>query len=675
MSIPSTHQDQKQIADLQAQLAELKQENSELRSHLQTCEQSRDVLQARVAELELHNLELQQTLNCLRESEQRYCQILNIVGEGIARVEYEQLQAERARSAELAKANEALRNAIAGLARLDDLDQFLAEMLKVSIEIAGAQSGAVDLIEGDAIRHAVLFDKTGFVSPQIQTERGLLQSPFSAEICAMTQRILESENSWVVYPHEPIHPLGFQAFHYEQGNRAIRLVPMQIGDRLLGWLGLGFAEENPPLGKSFVLLRVLAEQMTMAVELLRLAEAAKQTAIAREQEEAAQERAAELAKANEALKRSLDALAAEPELGKFLAYVVTEIAHQTDACIAYLFLYNPKDNTLKLCTAFQDGQIYFEPAPNDPPMFRQPFDADITPGWQRILAERKIYFQTVDHQNDEEVWQETKAWHIERGHSAHAGIALVAGDQPVGFLGMAWRDRTSLTIEQTELVHALANQATLAIQLTQLAEEVKQAAILEERNHLAREIHDTLAQSFAGIVMQLQAANLHLTDDFDQATIHWQQASNLARTGLAEARRSVSLLRQEEANCGDLLTLLHQWIEQMQRGTSVPITLTVTGDSCQLSPNVGMHLLRVAQESINNALRHANATVIQLSLFYAPQQVTLQVRDDGCGFDPQQQTNGFGLKGMQQRANLLGAQLQVRSWIGEGAEVRVICPI
>ncbi|HAA31436.1 MAG TPA: hypothetical protein DCE56_31655 [Cyanobacteria bacterium UBA8553] len=644
------------ITQLQSRIATLEQENSVLRVELERSRTQAKQSHSRNQLIEATAI----ATDCIGSAIEREC------------TQQALLEAEQARSAELAKANEALHNAIAGLARLDNLDQFLAEMLKVSIEISGAQTGAVDLVEGDYIRHAVLFDKAGLVSPQIQAEQGLLRSPFSAEIRAMTQRILQSENAWIVHSDELIHPPSFQAFHREQGNCAIRLVPMRIGDRLLGWLGLGFSEQDPPLGKSFVLLRVLAEQMTMAVELLRLAEAAKQAAIAREQEKAALERAAQLAKANDALKRSLDALAAEPELGKFLAYVLTEIAHQTDACIAYLFLYNPKDNTLKLCTAFQDGQIYFEPASNDPAMFRQPFDADITPGWSRILADRRIIFRTTDNQDDEEIWHEVKAWHIERGHSAHAGIALVAGDQPVGFLGMAWRDRTSLTVEQTELVHALANQATLAIQLTQLAEEAKQAAILEERNHLAREIHDTLAQSFAGIVMQIQAVTLHLADDFEQAKIHLQRTNNLAREGLAEARRSVGLLRQEETAYGDLRSLLQQLVEQTKSKTSIPITLTVTGDTYKLSPDAGINLLRIAQESVNNALRHANATIIQLYLLYAPKQVTLQIRDDGCGFDTQQMTNGFGLKGMQQRADLVGAQLQVISQIGKGTEVNVV---
>ena len=192
-----------------------------------------------------------------------------------------------------------------------------------------------------------------------------------------------------------------------------------------------------------------------------------------EREKATTERAAKLAKANEALKKSLDTLAT-PELDKFLGYVLTEIVRQAEACAAYLFLYSPEANKLSLCTVFKDDKLYFEPAPGEPQMFHHPFAPDITPAWQSLLVDRTIWLRTIETQDDGGTWEETKAWHIAQKHSAHAGIALVAGEQPVGFLGIAWRDKTTLTTEQTELVHALSNQAT--IQLTRLAEEAKLAA-------------------------------------------------------------------------------------------------------------------------------------------------------------------------------------------------------
>lgn len=399
------------------------------------------------------------------------------------------LQAEQERSAELAKANEALRNAIAGLARLDDLDQFLAEMLKVSIEISGAQGGTVALVEGDDIHHAVLFDKAGLVSPQTQAEQGLLRSPFSAEFREIAQRILESEDAWVIYPDEPILPSSFQAFHREQGNCAIRLVPMRIGDRLLGWLGLGFAETDPPLGKSFVLLRVLAEQMTMAVELLRLAEAAKQAAIAREQEKAALERAAELERANNALQSTVAALADRYDLQGFIGEVLHTIAREFESPLVEYW------QTLAVDTVEVHTWLYSQQLcslkQNDPHPGR---------GGIRLLPEQ-IGAEDFTHRRKLFIFNTPipayslalgkvicpTEWYAERGVSRHFNFPLQVGNTTVGAISVWLPLDRQITEECLRLGQALSHQTALAIQLTHLAEEAKQAAIAREQEQVAQE--------------------------------------------------------------------------------------------------------------------------------------------------------------------------------------------
>lgn len=227
----------------------------------------------------------------------------NCIGSAIQRDRTQQslLRSEQERATELEKANKALADAIAGMARLENLENFLVEMLKVSLEISGAHSGAVVLIEGDFLRYPVLFDNKGLVDPQIQRSRGLDVSKLSPKSKDLALSILKSPTAWVVNPNDSRMPPEFVAFHQEYNNRSIRHIPMQISDRLIGWLGLGFAEEDPPMGKSFGLLKVLAEQMTLAVEMLRLSNEAQQTAIAREHERAAETRFTELTQANQAI--------------------------------------------------------------------------------------------------------------------------------------------------------------------------------------------------------------------------------------------------------------------------------------------------------------------------------------------------------------------------------------
>jgi signal transduction histidine kinase len=214
------------------------------------------------------------------------------------------------------------------------------------------------------------------------------------------------------------------------------------------------------------------------------------------------------------------------------------------------------------------------------------------------------------------------------------------------------------------------------VQLTHLAEESRQATLLEERNRMAREIHDTLAQAFTGIFMQLQAASRFLASKPEQTQLCINRAQNLAREGLAEARRSVWYLHQEDTEDGNLLHTLTRITEQLTAGTSVQAKVYLQGTPYCLSSEVGMNLLQIAQESITNALRHAQAQMIHISLSYQSERVQLRVWDDGKGFNQQRQAgSGFGLKGMRQRAQCIGACLEINTQPQAGTKVTVTVPI
>lgn len=585
------------------------------------------------------------------------------------------LQAEQERAAELAKANEALRNAIAGLARLDNLDQFLSEMLKISLEVSGAHSGAVCLIEGDFVRHAVLFDRSGWVSPEIQAERGTLVLPFSPELRFMAQQILKSKDAWVVQPDDPLHPPSFQAFHREQGNRAIRLVPMRVDDRLLGWLGLGFAQEEPPLGRSFALLRVLAEQMTMAVEMLRLAEEAKQIAIAREQEKAAQERAAQLAKANQVLQRTASQLVGQQNLDRFLEQVLMEVVQEIGAVNNAIFLYDRPSHTLRMQNCIQDEQVVNLDVDPRFELWRHPIPADINEAWRLIQINGYIQHHIEENKiAGDQIWDFSESWHRQMQHRFIISVLLQIGNDPLGFMGICFREPIQLSSERIELVQALANQAALAVQLTRLAEEAQQAAILDERNRMAQDVHDTLAQSFTGVIMQLEATKRKISNaQPDLAQEHIARARSLAQAGLSEARRSVRALCPESLESNDLPEALHHLATQMTCDTSAQILVEITGTPYPLPIDLETNLLRIAQEAVTNALRHAEPQSVHLHLQFTPTALRLSIIDDGQGFDPDSQIDlGFGLLGMQERSQRINGEFSLSSTIGQGTEIVVV---
>jgi PAS domain S-box-containing protein len=206
-----------------------------------------------------------------------------------------------------------------------------------------------------------------------------------------------------------------------------------------------------------------------------------------------------------------------------------------------------------------------------------------------------------------------------------------------------------------------------------LQKQAEVASILEERNRMAREIHDTLAQAFTGILAQVGAANQVLTDDVEATRAHLDLIKELARTGLTEARRSVVALRPQLLEEGSLQSALHRLIAQT-RAAAMDTTLhyEIEGAVYALPTEVENNLLRIGQESLTNAIRHANADEIRVQLVYGD-QVCLRVKDNGQGFGvgSMPSSEGFGLLGMSERAERIGAQLTIRSQPGQGTEIIV----
>jgi PAS domain S-box-containing protein len=202
----------------------------------------------------------------------------------------------------------------------------------------------------------------------------------------------------------------------------------------------------------------------------------------------------------------------------------------------------------------------------------------------------------------------------------------------------------------------------------------EEASILEERNRMAREIHDTLAQAFTGILLHAGAAAEQITKKPALTQTHLETLEELARTGLAEARRSVAALRPKLLEEGNLSNALKQITAQMRSSTNTNITCTIIGAACSLAPDVENHLLRIGQEALTNAIKHAHATETHIELVCEESQCVLRVKDNGQGFDVKQilPGKGFGLLGMSERVEQIGGELFIHSQPGQGTEIVVI---
>ncbi len=234
---------------------------------------------------------------------------------------------------------------------------------------------------------------------------------------------------------------------------------------------------------------------------------------------------------------------------------------------------------------------------------------------------------------------------------------------------------------QAEELRELSTQleARVAQQTAELLEQSREAARLEERTRVARDIHDTLAQGLTGIVVQLGAAQRAMQVAAPDAGEHLELAQNLAREALAEARRSIWNLRAPPLERGNLSDALQGLAARTSRDTT-RVTFELRGEPWPLSSEVESSLLRVCQEALVNVSKHAEATEAQVVLEYAPESVHLTIRDNGAGFDDealdaghraQGPWEGFGLIGMRERLQALGGKLELANDGGACVEAAI----
>ncbi|MGP3956071.1 sensor histidine kinase [Nonomuraea sp. 3N208] len=205
-----------------------------------------------------------------------------------------------------------------------------------------------------------------------------------------------------------------------------------------------------------------------------------------------------------------------------------------------------------------------------------------------------------------------------------------------------------------------------------LLDQARQAGVLDERHRVAGEIHDTVAQDLVAVIGQIDAAG-RATQDTARSR-HLDQAAQLARRGLAEARRSVQALRPEPLEHARLPEALGRMAASWSRVSGVHLAYEVTGTPVALSADVETTLFRVAQEALANVAKHANASRAALTLSYIDELLLLDIRDDGAGFAPQKPADGFGLDGMRQRVRGVGGTLEIESEPGHGTAIAAAVP-
>ena len=374
----------------------------------------------------------------------------------------------------------------------------------------------------------------------------------------------------------------------------------------------------------------------------------------------------------EALAQSLDVLATAPDPEKFIGQMLNTIGRLLNAQSVTLWLFDESADSLVLRSMADSGKLV---APDsEHPFIKDPLF------WKQNAVIQELLFTAgpvvcEDLETDPRIKPEWRDYLKKKGGKRFLGVPILVSGHVRGFVGIRHGDHALYRPEEIELTQALAHQVMLALQLNEFAEQGRRAAVFEERNRMARDIHDTLAQGFTGVIVQLEAAEDAISlGSRKEADNHLHRAGELARRSLSEARRSVHALRPHALEEHNFWEALKGTIKNTTVGTALHATFEAQGKLPELPQPWQENLLHIGQEALTNALKYAHARHFKTRLTYKAKELRLELRDDGDGFKVKDRHDGVGLSGMRERVEQMGGELEITSARGKGTKITVVLP-
>jgi len=429
--------------------------------------------------------------------------------------------------------------------------------------------------------------------------------------------------------------------------------------KVLGTFCMYYREARSPTSQDFELIELATHLVRIAIE--------------RDRAEAALRASEQVARGQvEALTYTLDVLATAPAPDRFLGQMLSTIGRLLSAQSVILWLLD-ESNDLLVLRAWAEGTNFAKADPEHP-FIKNPSSWKEDPGLRELFfSGAPVACEDVEH--DAYTSNDLREYLKSGGTKKFLRIPTLVGGRVKGFIGIRHGDRPPYRPEEIELAQALAHQAMLAIQLNEFAEQSRQSAILEERNRMARDIHDTLAQGFTGVIVQLEAVEDAIACcRRKEANEHLQRAGELARRSLNEARRSVHALRPQALQGGNFWEALKGIIKNTTAGTALHTSFNLCGKMRHLPLVWQENLLHIGQEALTNALKYAHPRNFETRLTFKTKELRLELRDDGDGFKVKDRHDGFGLAGMRERVEQMGGKLKISSARGKGTDVLVTLP-
>jgi signal transduction histidine kinase len=369
---------------------------------------------------------------------------------------------------------------------------------------------------------------------------------------------------------------------------------------------------------------------------------------------------------------AVDLLVREPDIEAFFRALLMTLAEEGESHKVSVWLIDDDQKGCDVWMAHLDGEVFVAGGSE-----LKTTEFPIKTFANHLFSYEPGWHQTVEYDaDDERMPGNLREFIRQQGLSVTLVAPLLVSDKNLGWITLCTREANDCGEGQwwrIALIEAIARQAALALHHSRLVEqkrvEERRKAILEERNRLARDIHDNLAQGFAAILMQLQGAQREACTLPPSVARSIETAVDLARTHLTEARRSVGTLRPNVGTAEDVGRAIKRLADLGQRTTEVPIDVQVD-ELPRFGDGVEREIIGIAQEALTNAVRHARARRITIKASTVNSLgLRLSIADDGRGIPRERPTSGFGLTSMQERADRIGASLTIVTAPRSGTEV------
>ncbi|MBX2878196.1 MAG: GAF domain-containing sensor histidine kinase [Saprospiraceae bacterium] len=348
-------------------------------------------------------------------------------------------------------------------------------------------------------------------------------------------------------------------------------------------------------------------------------------------------------------------------LEKALATALRQTVHLLQLKTGWIWLIAP-----------DDGSSYIAASYNLPPIFEE--RTDLLTGTCYCL-EKYINDNLSDTANISEITC-SRLKDLEQGTDRlrfHASVPLLSNVGKIGIMNVLSEHSQELSDSQLQMLHTIGDMLSIAIERARLFEKSQQLGVIEERNRLAREIHDTLAQGLSGIALKLETTQALLENDKRDKANQWlTQTLEFTRQNLEEARRSVLDLRATPLQGHNLIEALRSLVEEVAE--DLEGKLEVSGTHHPLEQRAELGLYRIAQEALTNIRKHAECQAFQLRLDYKVDQLLLIIADAGRGFNIEEKSSGFGLIGIRERVHLLKGSMTLHSTPDSGTRLEVSVP-